>query len=420
MTWQQSTVAPDGTHHRVDGHEMYVARFHHVQKYHEPGLAPVVDGSGAYHVAANGTAAYSARFLQTWGFYEGRAAVQDQQGWFHILADGRELTRDRFDWCGNFQEGRCTVRFLGGQYGHITTDGRVAYEHRHLYAGDFREGVAVVRYADDGLCGHIDESGRPTYAPRFLDVDVFHKGYARARDERGWFHIRVDGSAAYERRFNAVEPFYNGQALVESLKGERLVVSERAEAVLRVDRLQGSSPHRRILLIGNIGVGKTTLARHLEAELTWPVVAIDDARQACGDGSAAGEVAAWAYFVRLATTSTNTIIEFSGSGALAPLLAQHFLLSRDAVLVFWLTSSVPTCEARVSTRGAHVPYPDFGIPIDVVVSELHDRLEREIGLRKAWAGFPVHPLDGERPSEAVASEALETVQAWVAQLESAQ
>lgn len=71
MTWQRSTVAPDGTHHRVDEREMYAARFFRVQKFHEPGLAPVIDASGAYHIAADGTAAYSARFLQTWGFYGG-------------------------------------------------------------------------------------------------------------------------------------------------------------------------------------------------------------------------------------------------------------------------------------------------------------------------------------------------------------
>lgn len=131
----------------------------------------------------------------------------------HILPDGAPLTTQRFDWCGNFQEGCCTVRFPDGGYSHIDLNGKHLYENRHLYAGDFVDGLAVVRYANDGRCGHIDVAGNAVHGYRYLDLDVFHKGYARARDEQGWFHVTLTGSPAYERRFAAVEPFYNGQAL---------------------------------------------------------------------------------------------------------------------------------------------------------------------------------------------------------------
>lgn len=30
----------------------------------------------------------------------------------------------------------------------------------------------------------------------FADLDVFHKGYARAKDSSGWFHINVRGEDA--------------------------------------------------------------------------------------------------------------------------------------------------------------------------------------------------------------------------------
>lgn len=412
MNSRCAVIADDGTHHLVNGLPLYAARFRAVQKFHEPGLAPVVDASGAYHIDRTGAPAYSARFRQSWGFYEGRAAVESDSGWLHILVNGEPLTDHRYAWCGNFQAGRCAVRFSGGLYGHISADGRLAYEHGHLYAGDFRDGIAVVRYADSGLCGHINESGHPVHAGRYLDLDVFHKGYARARDERGWFHVRSDGTPAYERRFAAVEPFYNGQALAESLQGDRLVVSLRGETLQSVSGNRKHSPRRRILLIGNIGAGKSTLGGRLAADLTWPTVAIDDARRSCGDGSAAGEVAAWAYFLKLATIPTDTIVEFSGSGPVAPLLGQHFKQSGDDVLALWLTASVATCNQRVAARGHDVPYPDFGVPINAVVSELHQRLEREIGQTRAWAGFPVHQLDGEQPADAVATHALKTVRSW--------
>lgn len=230
MTWRRSHVAPDGTHHRVDEREMYAARFHRVQKFHEPGLAPVVDASGAYHVAADGTAAYSVRFLQTWGFYEGRAAVQDQKGWFHILADGGELMHDRFEWCGNFQEGRCAVRSHSGEYFHIDEAGVPAYPDRFSYAGDFRDGLAVVRCPEGGLCTHIDPDGRRVHDQWFIDLDVYHKGYARARDRSGWFHVDERGGSAYPARFAEVEPFYNGQAKATTLGGDVVVIDPSGRA----------------------------------------------------------------------------------------------------------------------------------------------------------------------------------------------
>lgn len=239
MTWHRSSIAPDGTHHRVDGREMYAARFHRVQKYHDPGLAPVVDASGAFHIAADGKAAYPARFLQAWGFYEGRAAVQDQRGWFHILADGQELTRDRFDWCGNFQEGRCTVRSHSGQYFHITGAGSPAYQERYLYAGDFSDGAAVVRCPRRDLSTHVDASGCPIHEFWFADLDVFHKGLARARDQHGWFHIDRQGLPAYADRFHEVEPFYNGQARAVTKSGAILVIDRTGRGVADVGRIPG-------------------------------------------------------------------------------------------------------------------------------------------------------------------------------------
>ncbi len=250
--WQRSTIAPDGTHHLLDGKPMYPMRFLRVQKYHAPGLAPVIDASGAYHITADGHAAYPARFQQAWGFYEGRAAVMDNQGWFHILPDGRPLTADRFAWCGNFQLRRCVVRDHAGRYFHITDSGTPAYPDTYLYAGDFRDGYAVVRCPERGLCTHIDTRGHQVHNQWFIDLDVFHKGYARARDRSGWFHIDLNGRPLTDRRYAEVEPFYNGQARVLTHDGEYQVVDEQG-CVLAV---VGSHPLDRFhqvskLLVGN-------------------------------------------------------------------------------------------------------------------------------------------------------------------------
>ena len=226
-------MAPEGTHHLLAGHPLYLARFERVLKFHEPGLAPVVDRSGAYHIAPDGHPAYEARHVRTFGFYEGRAAVQGADGWFHVLADGEALQRARYAWCGNFQQGRCTVRDLDGRYLHLDQEGNPAYPERYRYAGDYRDHVAMVQ-GDDGLHTHVGYGGELLHRRWFLDLDVFHKGHARARDAKGLHHVGLDGAACYERRFASVEPFYNGQARVERFDGGLEVVGEDGQTIIEL------------------------------------------------------------------------------------------------------------------------------------------------------------------------------------------
>ncbi len=230
MTWRHTTVAPDRTHHLIEGTPAYAHRFREVLKFHEPGLAPVLDDDGATHIDATGRPAYAARFLRTFGFYEGRAAVQATDGWLHVLPDGSPLYDARYGWCGNYQGGRCAVREKCGGYLHLLADGEPAYTLRWRYAGDYRDGLAVVQ-RDDGLHSHVDLTGSLVHGRWHVDLDVFHKGFARARDVAGWMHVDERGEAIYERRFGSVEPFYNGQARVERFDGGLEVIDERGETV---------------------------------------------------------------------------------------------------------------------------------------------------------------------------------------------
>ena len=233
--WRDSKSAPDGTHHVNvhDGQVLYGKRFHEVLKFHAPGLAPVLDDSGAYHITPDGNPAYESRHVRTFGFYEGRSAVHSADGWFHILTDGSPLYAERYAWCGNFQDGRCPVRLLDERYSHIDEEGRPAYSERHRYAGDFKDGFAVVQ-RDDGRHSHIDQSGALLHGRWFLDLDVFHKNFARARDEQGWHHVDIKGQPLYQGRYRNVEPFYNGQARVEGTDGSLSVIGERGETLVEL------------------------------------------------------------------------------------------------------------------------------------------------------------------------------------------
>ena len=220
---------------------MYGARYDLVRAYHEPGLAPALDQSGAFHIDAAGVPAYAHRFLEAWGFYDGLAAVQQaDRHWLHARTDGSRLYSERYDWCGNYQEERCAVRETDGLYAHLDMRGQRLSAVGYLYAGDYREQAAVVRYADDGVCGHVDLDSRPLHARRFMDLDVFHKGYARARDHCGWFHVSRDGSDAYAARFANAEPFYNGTAFAETLSGDRVLITQEgriARVIMEATRL---------------------------------------------------------------------------------------------------------------------------------------------------------------------------------------
>lgn len=231
--WQRARVAPDRTHHIKDGEPLYAERFDEVLAFHAPGLAPVRCGGEAWHVDALGRPAYARRFLRTFGFYEGRAAVQAEDGWHHILPEGLGLYPDRYAWCGNYQGGRCAVRDHSGSYLHLDPSGRPAYAARWRYAGDYRDGSAVVQRAD-GRSTHIGDRGELVHGRWFVDLDVFHKGFARARDDEGWTHVDERGEAAYRRRFAMVEPFYNGQARVERFDGAREVIDEEGRAVVEL------------------------------------------------------------------------------------------------------------------------------------------------------------------------------------------
>ena len=236
--WQASIAATGGTHH-VDqntGQPLYKTRFDRILPFHPPGLAAVHSGDQAFHIFSDGTPAYPARFDRTFGFYNSLAAVVIGNEWFHIHPDGTKSYKRRWSWCGNFQQNRCAVR-SNKDYYHIRKDGTELPGGPHEYAGDFSEEMAVVRSQTDGLCRHITLEGELAHKESFFDLGVFHKGIATAKDAEGWFHISRSGKdVSGGKRYLAVEPFYNGQALVKTLDGEVMVVDEAGDTTVKIDR----------------------------------------------------------------------------------------------------------------------------------------------------------------------------------------
>ncbi len=223
-------ISPCETYHLKQEKPLYAKKFFKVLKYHEPGLAPVIDKEGAYHINLSGEEAYSHRFKRTFGFYNGRAAVESLEGCFHILPEGSSLYEARYTWCGNFQEGACAVQNKQGQYFHIDLDGHPLYEIRYAYVGDFKEGVAVV-CNEKGKHTHIDLEGDFLHNQWFDQLDVYHKGFARAKDANGWFHVDKKGNSIYKERYANIEPFYNGLSYIEDFERNLFRINETGEII---------------------------------------------------------------------------------------------------------------------------------------------------------------------------------------------
>ena len=232
LNWQAYKVSPDETHHIIGRTPVYKKRFLHVLKFHDPGIAPVLDKTGSYHIDPLGQSIYSQRYTRTFGFYCGRAAINSKGEWFHILSDGSHLYRNRYNWCGNFQENFCPVRDHSGFF-HIDVTGARLYPQHYSYVGDFHDGASVVQ-TEEGLHFHINPRGEHIHSNSFLDLDVYHKGFAKAKNSQGWFHIDRSGQPIYQEKYALIEPFYNGLARVETNWGEILLIDERGEVIKQI------------------------------------------------------------------------------------------------------------------------------------------------------------------------------------------
>ncbi len=227
-------IAACDTHH-TDGNGMpiYDARFDEVLAFHpveDTQLAPIRRDGQAWHIDTSGRAAYPQRFERSFGFYCQYAAVVTDGGWLHIRADGSPLYDERYAFAGNFQQDAAVVCDNDGLYFHINAWGHPLYPSRWKYCGDFREGIAVVQ-ASDGLSTHIRKDGSLVHGHWYFDLDVFHKGYARAKDKAGWCHVDRQGTPIYTQRYRSVEPYYNGFSRCECHNGGLVVIDEVGQLV---------------------------------------------------------------------------------------------------------------------------------------------------------------------------------------------
>jgi len=231
LNWQAIKISEDSTHFVFEGKPVFSKQFIEVLKFHAPGLAPVKDKTGSYHIDSSGDQLYTERYTRTFGYYCNRAAVIHNGEWFHLNEKGIKVHPHSFAWSGNYQENLCPVRDASNNYFHIDLNGEKIYSATFIYAGDFKDGIACVKTVN-GFYKHIDTRGNFLNNIDFLDLGIFHKNFATARDVTGWHHIAKNGKEIYKQRYAAVEPFYNGFALVTQFDDRKIIIDEGGNKIL--------------------------------------------------------------------------------------------------------------------------------------------------------------------------------------------
>lgn len=231
MNWRDIKVSEENNSFNYKGKLLFNKKFFEVLKFHSPGIAPVKDVSGWYHININGVEVYKERYDRTFGFYFNRASVINNDLWFHINEKGERLYSESYVWAGNYQESICSVRDLNNHYFHIDLDGNPVYKTKYKFVGDFKDGYACVKQLN-GLYKHINNDGGFLNNKEFLDLGVFHKNFAIAKDEKGWHHIDKKGKELYKERYIMVEPFYNGFAVVDTFDNAKQIINEKGNVIV--------------------------------------------------------------------------------------------------------------------------------------------------------------------------------------------
>lgn len=135
---------------------------------------------------------------------------------------------------------------------------------------------------------------------------------------------------------------------------------------------------RKILIIGTLGAGKTTLAQDLVERTGYLYNSIDVCRVEYSDGTFDGEDAAWGHFLDACSDPIPAILEFSGLGPHVCEVRDALLSSGIPVSVIWLDLPLDKCIERASLRDKFVPAPFIWAPIEYSVPAIYS------GIETAW------------------------------------
>jgi len=167
---------------------------------------------------------------------------------------------------------------------------------------------------------------------------------------------------------------------------------------------------RKILIIGTLGSGKTTLAELLARDTGFPYASIDECRIRYGDGTIDGEEHAWEQFLAECRKPAPEILECCGLGPRAEEVRNELLCSTIPVSVIWLVLPLETCYARASQRQKTIPSPFPWAPVAYSVPLIHEGIG--FAWESIWSREPhFHAVRQEFPGTVSADEIYSAVRA---------
>jgi len=219
----------------VDGKEAFIdatgqivisVPFEHVEPFSE-GLAMAFDAGRFGYIDTTGKVVIPLRFAIASCFSQGLAAVSiasQTWKWGFIDRTGRMVIEPQFDQTGDFSEGLALVR-VGELLRYIDPSGRVAIDlhERRLPnevnltdARHFSHGLAAFSAPDTAKWGFMDKSGKAVIPPRFDAVDSFHEGLALVTLDGHHGYIDTTGAMVLELPSDRTgSPFSQGLAAVK-------------------------------------------------------------------------------------------------------------------------------------------------------------------------------------------------------------
>ncbi|HZZ74670.1 MAG TPA: AAA family ATPase, partial [Puia sp.] len=131
----------------------------------------------------------------------------------------------------------------------------------------------------------------------------------------------------------------------------------------------------KILVFGNIGSGKTTLAKRLLETLPFELTAVDDFRRTYGDGSKTGELLARKHFFESIVEGKNQLIECTGVGRVAEGLFEVINQMAGPVIVLTLLVPQAVCKLRIARRIWDIPFPHPLEKVDDLIGRTEIRIQ---------------------------------------------